>query len=159
MISLKVLSAAAAVALALPLFVPGESFAQQRPTFGGEAAERLPVRHSVEVAAARLPVPHSAEVAARSSEAAPHPARPSVAPPVRPSVAAALSLVRPPAAPPLRPGRGTAAADGMADMEAVTDITTVRWRLHPRRGCRCGDRRRAGLVELWLLRAELWLLR
>jgi BA14K-like protein len=35
MISLKVLSTAAAVALALPLFVPGESFAQERPTFGG----------------------------------------------------------------------------------------------------------------------------
>ena len=35
MISLKVLSTAAAVALALPLFVPSESFAQERPTFGG----------------------------------------------------------------------------------------------------------------------------
>jgi hypothetical protein len=88
-----------------------------------EAAARLPVPHSAEVAAAQFLVLRSAEVEARSSEAAPYPARPSVVPPVRPSVAVALSLVRPPAAPPLRPGRGTAAADGMADMEAVTDIT------------------------------------
>jgi hypothetical protein len=40
MISLKVLSTAAAVVLAVPLFVPGESFAQERPTFGGGAAAR-----------------------------------------------------------------------------------------------------------------------
>jgi hypothetical protein len=41
MINLKVLSTAAAVALALPLFVPSESFAQERPTFGGRAAAPL----------------------------------------------------------------------------------------------------------------------